>query len=395
MFATTFSCFGTILLTWSQFHRRICKLFVAIAVLVSVWSLARGLSACAQRAEVALFFIRLSYVGSVLLPVAFMEFTHELLDIKSHSKTVRILYAISSFILLGTFSSLFVREVTPKNVFLFYDVPGSLLNVYSWCFTILLVMAHYKLIAGLADIKGSKSVQIRYVLLSSLVGFGGSTTTFPLVFGIPMYPFGVPLIPLYPLLLSYAIVKHRLMDISIIIRRTLVYSTVMGILTGIYLGTITLFTHLFEGLAGARTIFSSAVAAALITICFQPLRKRVQAFVDSKFFRQYVDREEKLYELSREVITHTTPEAMGGALMRVIEEALHPKAGALYLRSPDGIGFTKVSSVGFAALPQRMTEDNELARYFRDHPQPFVQDLTSDLGQSQSTRIKEEREEAI
>ena len=117
------------------------------------------------------------------------------------------------------------------------------------------------------------------------------------------------------------------MDITVIIRKTLVYSSVMGILASIYLIVIAVFARLFEGLTGYQTVFSSTIAAALIAFCFQPLKKRVQMLVDRKFFRSYVDREEKLYELSREVITHTTPEAMAQALMRVLQESLHPKVG--------------------------------------------------------------------
>ena len=139
---------------------------------------------------------------------------------------------------------------------------------------------------------------------------------------------------------------------------------------------------------------SSAIAAGLITVCFQPLRKRVQEFVDTKFFREYVDREEKLYELSREVITHTTPEAMSEALLRVITEALHPKVGALYLRSSDRLGFVRAAAPGSGNLPARMEEDNSLSHYFRDHPQPFVQDNESNVGGPQSTRAKDNREEA-
>jgi hypothetical protein len=195
-------------------------------------------------------------------------------------------------------------------------------------------------------------------------------------------------------MVTYAITKHKLLDITPIIRKTIVYSVVMGTLTVIYISIVALFAHVFEGLTGYQTIFSSAMAAGLITIGFQPLRKRVQHFVDSKFFRQYVDREEKLYELSREVITHTTPEAMGSVLLRVIEEALHPKGGALFLRARDGSGFVPIASVGSSALPERMDEYNGLAQYFKEHPQPFVQDMSESIGRSESTRLKEEREDA-
>ena len=85
---------------------------------------------------------------------------------------------------------------------------------------------------------------------------------------------------------------------------------------------------------------------------------------------------------------------MSTALLRVIDEALHPKAVGLYLRAPDGNGFIRVSNPNSSTLPDRVDEDNGLAVYFKDHPQPFVQDLASDVGQSFSTRVKEDRESA-
>jgi hypothetical protein len=194
--------------------------------------------------------------------------------------------------------------------------------------------------------------------------------------------------------MAYGTLRYRVLDITLIIRKTLIYSVVMGVLMSLYLLVITILTHLFEGLTGSETVFSSAVAAGLITVCFQPLRKRVQQFVDTKFFRHYVDREEKLYELSREVITHTTPEAMSGVLMRVLEEALHPKGAALFLRSRDGNGYMCMSNIGSSALPTSMADDNPLAAYFKDHPQPFVQDLASDVAKSRSTRSQSGRESA-
>jgi hypothetical protein len=194
-------------------------------------------------------------------------------------------------------------------------------------------------------------------------------------------------------IVAYAVVSHRLMDISVIIRKTLIYSVVTSALTVIYMGIVMLFTNVFEGFAGYQTIFSSAIAAGLITICFQPLRKRVQAFVDRKFFRQYVDREEKLYELSREVITHTTTDAMGTALTRVLDETLHPKMCALYLRSASGSHFELSSGSNIASLPPMLEDDNDLSLYFKDHPQPFLLDIDSADGRSYSTRLKDDRED--
>ncbi len=178
------------------------------------------------------------------------------------------------------------------------------------------------------------------------------------------------------------------------VRKIFIYATVFLPLVVTYLVSAAVIAHFFENWPLCQSAFSTAAAAVIFSFGFHPLRRHIQTFLDAKFFRQFADREEKLHELSREVITHTTPEAMSDALMRVIAQALHPKAGALYLRAPDRSGFVRMSQIASSKLPERMEEENELARYFRGHPQPFVRDAASTIGSPQSTRAKNGREDA-
>ncbi len=174
----------------------------------------------------------------------------------------------------------------------------------------------------------------------------------------------------------------------------MVFSVVVSILTGIYMATFIIFTHLFKGITGPQTLFSSFLAACLITSLFQPLLKKVQTSIDRKFFRQYVNREQKLYELSREVITHTTPEEMAEALMHVLGQALYLKSGAIYLRAREGGEFIRMAQQQGSSLPERLNQENILIRYFLDHPQPFIQEAPSGIGESYDTRTPARQEEA-
>jgi hypothetical protein len=393
LFSTAVSCLCTIGFVWRNLDKRACRTFAVLGLLVAIWSAARATSVLMNSSTSALWFIRISYLASVGLPMAFSEFAMEVMHLKKRTTLVKALYALSVLVLAFVPSHQFVRTAIPKMGFPFYDVPGPLLSVYSFAYTTLLIVVHWQMIKRYKVVSEADRKQIQYIFIGSIIGFGGAATTFPLVFDHHIYPLGVVLIPIYPWLLAYAIVKHRLMDITVIIRKTLIYSTVMATLALIYLGVVTLCAKLFQGLTGSQTIYSSGLAAALITLGFQPLRKRVQAFVDAKFFRQYVDREEKLYELSREVITHTTPEAMAQALTHVLSDTLHPKCGALYLKVRDGTGYVSASNWGMPGT-ERAAEDNPLARYFADHPQPFIQDLPTELGAPTDTRRTIHKERA-
>lgn len=328
------------------------------------------------------------FTSVVAIYITYPFFIHSI-TYRTTSRLVRTIYlmVMGTLIYLINWTQLIIRpEMRPKGVFHFYSIPGPLYPMVTSAYLMVVIYGLVRLFQRYRQSRSDRERrQMIYLILAFIIGFGGGAMNFLVDLNINLFPFGNYFIPAYTAVVSYAIVKHRLMDITVIIRKTLVYSVVMGSLAIVYISMVAIFAKVFEGFTGYQTVFSPALVAFLFAFCFQPLRKRVQAFVDSKFFRQYVDREEKLYELSREVITHTTPEAMGAALMRVLGESFHPKSAALYLRSRDGAGFTPVAFQGQIA-PESMAEENPLSKYFTDHSQPFVQDLPSETGAPQSTR---------
>lgn len=388
------------LITFMLFMKRGNRLvnrFCLYTINISAWSFAYSRMVLSTDVMQGLFWARALHVGAALIPTSFSHFAYSFVSdeiVVRIRRFIRFGYALSVFFIAASFTPFFVPYTANVSGIKFYPQPGPLYLPFLLFFAVYVCVALWALAKGYGSAYGQKKTQIKYVFFAYFIGYAGGAQAFVPVYGWRMFPLSLYAVPVCMGILAYTVMAHRLLDINVIIRKTLIYSTVVGALMALYLAMITVTARLFEGLTGYQTIFSSAAAAAIISFCFQPLRKKVQSFVDAKFFRQYVDREEKLYELSREVITHTTPEAMGGALLQVINQTLYPKVGALFLRSPDGNGFTKVSVVGTGSLPEHMAEDNELARYFKNHPQPFVQDIDSDVARSHSTRTKAEREDA-
>ena len=367
--------------------------FFEFTTVLALWVFCHGMACASGNLKLALFWTRAIMIGPIFLPYFLFRFAKALVGMSSDiSKKISLMHWMCILLCLAFVPTpLLIKSVSFQPWGVAYEV-GRFYNPWSIYFSITMVWSVSLLAMSVRKAQGLKRQQLLYVLMG---------ITFALIFGsvfsivLPLLGFGqlnrvgptgtLALVGAF----SYAIIKHHLMNISIIIRKTLIYSSVTSILVGGYLLIITIVTHLFDGLAGYQTVFSSAVAAALITLCFQPLRKRVQAFVDSKFFRQHVDREEKLYELSREVITHTTPEAVWpAALMRVLGESFHPKSGALYLRSRDGNGFTPMAFLGPNA-PKPMEEDNPLVNTYAESSSTFPagSSLRTE-GLSQSTRDK-------
>jgi hypothetical protein len=360
------------------------------------WQFCWTLLFSTQDPSIAGLLVKVGYTGIIFIPISFYHFNISFLEEKVSRSHLFICYTIGFLLAVSVWiDSLFLSGFYSYK-WGFYPKASYLHPLYLIFLSSLVMRTFYLHYKNLFQKKwnGVRRTQIKYVTAAAFV-YVLAAIDFLVNYGIDVYPCGF----LFTLgsfaIVTYSITKHSLMDVSLIIRKTLVYSAVTGILTASYLVIVTVLAHAFEGFTGYQTVFSSAVAAFLITTCFQPLRKKIQVFVDTKFFRQYVDREEKLYELSREVITHTTPEAMAQSLTRVLGDTLHPKIAALYLKSRDGNGFTLVSDQAIEGVPKLMPENNPLTNYFADHPQPFVtQDNLDDHGESLDTRHPLRKEDA-
>jgi len=336
--------------------------------------------------QTALAVYRFIYIGGSLVTFAFVMFMWDISGYKRTWVFHATKWTAVSFAVLSQTSLMIkdIRVTTDMNNAV-EEIHGPIYAIFMIFFFASLFYSLKPLILGYAQSSSSKRKQLQYIMGAFFLTVIAVIDFFANQMNDKIPPLYYVLIMGMNTMFAIAILKHRLMDITVIIRKTLVYSLVTSVLAIMYLATIWIFAHLFQGVAGDRTVLSSAIAAGLIAFCFQPLLRRVQTFVDAKFFRQYVDREEKLYELSREVITHTTPEVMAQALTRVLQETLHPKVGALYLKSKDGGKYLPAAAWGDMAA-EEMAEDNQLTTYFATHPQPFVQDMSDPIAESLDTR---------
>jgi len=93
------------------------------------------------------------------------------------------------------------------------------------------------------------------------------------------------LVPAFVGIVAYAIMRHQLMDIQVVFRRSLVYSLLVATLTAVYLVMVLIMEKWFQGFFGYRSIFATAIVAFLIAIFFNPLRSGIQTLVDRALFK--------------------------------------------------------------------------------------------------------------
>ena len=139
-----------------------------------------------------------------------------------------------------------------------------------------------------------------------------------------------------PVALGIAILRYRLYEIDLIINRTLVYGSLTAMLALVYFGGVALTQGLFQGLTGQEEQPQLAIVVSTLVIAalFNPLRRRVQAFVDRRFYRKKYDAVKTLEAFSARLRDETDLEALNKELVGVVRETMQPAHVSLWLR-PD------------------------------------------------------------
>jgi hypothetical protein len=139
-----------------------------------------------------------------------------------------------------------------------------------------------------------------------------------------------------PVAIGFAVLKYRLYGIDVVINRTLVYGSLTAILALVYFGGVTATQALFQTLTGRRTLpqLAIVVSTLLIAALFNPLRLRIQSFIDRRFYRRKYDARKTLEDFSARLRDETDLQALNGDLTRVVWETMQPEHVSLWLR-PD------------------------------------------------------------
>jgi hypothetical protein len=133
-----------------------------------------------------------------------------------------------------------------------------------------------------------------------------------------------------------AILKYRLYDIDLLINRTLVYGSLTALLALVYFGGVTATQAIVQAFTGQEEHPQLAIVASTLVIAalFNPLRKRIQAFIDRRFYRRKYDAARTMAAFNARLRDETELETLSGDVARVVAETMQPAHVSMWLR-PD------------------------------------------------------------
>jgi hypothetical protein len=140
-----------------------------------------------------------------------------------------------------------------------------------------------------------------------------------------------------PVAVGFAVLRYRLYEIDIIINRTLVYSSLTISLVLVYVGSVVSLQYVFRALSGGGSQLVIVASTLAIAALFNPLRGRIQSFIDRRFYRRKYDAAKTLEEFGARLRDETDLDSLSEDLVGVVRETVRPAQVSLWLRPPGRI----------------------------------------------------------
>jgi len=158
----------------------------------------------------------------------------------------------------------------------------------------------------------------------------------PLWFERAGFALNIATIPAIPVSIGIAILRYRLYEIDALINRTLVYGSLTATLIALYFGGTVLLQRVFVALTGEKSTLAVVASTLVIAALFNPLRHRIQSFIDRRFYRRKYDARKTLEAFSAKLRNETNLAALNDDLVGVVRETMQPEHVSLWLRPAPG-----------------------------------------------------------
>lgn len=247
-----------------------------------------------------------------------------------------LLWVILAALVIGTIGAAFTAGALDGIDFAEIDNPVGVAGAQTVSIVAMVVLAvsaclsFASLVVRLRKASGREREQLRFVVRSFALCVVLVITAFAIQsdWSWPVLVLAVAGIPIAS---GIAVVRHRLWDIDVIVRRTLVYGGASALLAGLYFGIVIGLQAAFSGLTRGNDL---AIAGSTLAVAalFRPLRRRIQAVVDRRFYRRRYDAEQTLAAFSARLRDEVDLDQLGRDLGSVVHDTMHPKHVSLWLR---------------------------------------------------------------
>lgn len=331
-----FACIGVLILAGLVLgkdpSRRLYQVVGLFGIASAIWSLGFAVLYSIADAKSAMFWIRFYELGLVFIPSIFFHFVITFVPqerISWQKYVAYIGYALSVLFSLLIWTPYFATGVT-KFSWGFYPTVGVASRAFNIMFVGYVSLGLIELVRYMRASTGRTRNQVKYLLGATTIGFGLGVTNFLPLYGFAkVYPLGHFGAPIAIVILSYAIIKHQLLDIDFVVRRSVIYSALTAVLATAYVTLVFGLGVLFKDLTGLKSLLPVIVFAIIVALTFEPLHRSIQIIVDRVFFRKSYEYRSVINDVRDQLRETVSPSVVTTYLLKKMVDTLQVSHGWL------------------------------------------------------------------
>ena len=321
--------------------RLVNQVFGFFGVTIALWTLNIGLAHNLP----SLLVVRSTFAVASLMLLGLLTFFFVFPSSPFPRHPLYILFAVVCLSFFGlSFSPLLVQKVSqdPSGLVVSYGALHKTFGLFiyaSLAYSLLVLWRKLRTATGLTKL------QLRYLFLGLLLPGIAMTVTnlfIPLVFGISyLGRYGPAFSLVFVGLTAHVIIRHRLMNTRLVIRRGVTYILAVSIAGGVLVSVVGLASLLVAPRPLDLPLWAVVGVALLIALLFQPLKRRIQISLDRYLYREPYDYQRTIRDASRNVGSMLDFKSLLNYVCEVIGRTLRPETVSIYIRNEDGTAFAR------------------------------------------------------
>ncbi|HAM51756.1 MAG TPA: hypothetical protein DCP92_14135, partial [Nitrospiraceae bacterium] len=379
---------------------RLHRAWLLVNLAIAVWGIGSYYIGKAADLSSAARVWQCVLAGVILIPVIAYHSWCIFCNVESaRKKLITFAYAQALFFLSLDINGRFVTRMRITYDSVYYIQSAGLLHVVFFSLWMsFVILGYYELAQYYRKSSGLRKYQALYLLIGGLIGFSGAVIDFlPMFFRVNIFPAGNYIISTYSLITTYGILRHRFLDFHVIVKKSLIYSLSMSLITGLFLLLVFIMTKYLTELIAIPSFAITVICTLLIAFLFTPLKNGVQSFVDKTFYKTTYD-----YYTTVKKISHDLASSIGlrptyklivdtivdtlklrkAYLLSVMDDLFQPTYARFHSQET-----SHVVSVGDLPVNE---ESREHSTKYRDEKQPPTDSLLVTIAKKGEILIREE-----
>ncbi len=389
LLAFSFSFILGLVVLWQNHRKSVHQMFSLFLFGMSLWGLCIFLMRNSPDVAHALPWQRTVLPISILTTLVFLHFTYSYTKRKPRRGLRLATCLLSLAIVAVSPTSLLVSSIDVDS-YGYFPVTGPLFYPAVLCLYLFVALGLVNLFkAYRASTSYEERNRYLYIIIGLVLCMLGGIADAGSFFGLPLISGSIIGNILFSLLATWAMLRYHLLDIQIVMRKSIAYALASAAVALPYVGVIFLFSRVFKNQAILPWVYLGFLI--ILALALYPLLARMQRLVDRWFYRERYDYLKALEQFSREAQSIMNLRELGSTMLQLVSGALRISCACLLLPSKGKGGLIMLSSIGLEGPPSGIVlgDSSPLVKWLEHHGCILSSEQLSIVPQLQSCSLKE------